>query len=187
MKANTTTNTTTATTVSASTVAAAAAAAMLDKTEDIEAAAATAVINGMNEDDFVRYVSMSYFNNASDLEALKGIQNDAKSAFKKAVNNKAFADDMAMYQDMPALDRMLAQITEPMITYGDSAMASLVQELLTEKASKVRISFELGKHSSNKCMMDDFRYIVNALKLEVPTNGPWASKLIEIYNELFGK
>lgn len=92
---------------------------------------------------------------------------------------------MATYQDMPALDRMLAQITDPMITYGDSALASLVQDLLTEKASKVRISFELGKHSSNKCMMDDFRYIVNALKLETPTNGPWASKLIEIYNELF--
>lgn len=192
MKANTT-NTTTKTTVgtpsvSSSSVTAAAAAAMLDHIDDLAGMAATAVQNNMTQDDFVRYVSMSYFNTASDLEALKRIQNDAVGAFKKALAEKALADDMTAYQNFTGTDRMLIQITEAMTDFGDSSMANLIQTLLLEKASKVKIAFELGKHVNDKKMMQDIEYIIRAMKLESSSSGgSWTAKLVEVYGELFDK
>lgn len=187
MKKNTLNPTTPTTTpvLPESTVTAAAAAAMLDKADDIMAMAREAVKNGMSESDFIKYVSMTYFNNASDLDMLKTIQAEASECYKKVMEEKTAADELMVYQNMSNLDRILLQITEPMIDYGDSAMAGLIQALLTEQASKVKIGYEIGRNSNNKKMINDLEYIVRALKMEPATSGPWANKLIEIYNELF--
>lgn len=182
MKANVNTTKTTPATMTASETA-----AVLDNTKDLTSAAIEAVQNGMTEEDFVKYVSMTYFNYGADLDMLKNIQADAVGCYKKAMGEKAEKDDTTTYQSMLGLDRILVQITEAMIDYGDSTMAGLVQALLAENASKVKIGFEIGKNASNKNMMQDLEYIVRNLKMEPSTSGPWANKLIECYKEIFNK
>lgn len=187
MKANVRNNTTATPVVPETTMPASEIAAVLAQATDLATMAREAINSGMTEADFIRCVSMSYFNSASDLDTLKRMQDDAVGAFKKAIAEKAETDDTATYQSMLGLDRILVQITEAMIDFGDSTMAGLVQALLEENASKVRIGFEVGKNFNNKDMMQDLKYIVRALKMEPSTSGPWANRLIEVYSEIFNK
>lgn len=185
MKKNTTTTTEATTTpaVPESTITAAAAAAMLDHVESLDAMAKEAMNGGMSESDFIRYISMTFFSQASDLDMLKSIQQDAATSYEKAVNEKAESESIEAYQDLNSAERIMAKVTKTLIDFCDSEIAKEINHMVYENASSVKVACFIGQHKSDSKAMTEIEYIYESIKCEKELNR-FAGTFTRVYKEL---